>query len=127
MSAATRAKLLLWKERFHQFQNSHLTIQQFCHRIGCSATTFYYWKQIVERQADSGSAKAVGQSAAVRSTRRPAALRTAAQTSAFVPVVVRGGVVKRILVRLKDGTRIDVPSDALDVLGLILQHARRGA
>lgn len=126
MPAAACPNLSLWRKRFQQFRQSHLTIHQFCRSIGCSATTFFYWKRIVEGDSASGSPSAAGQSATAKSAGQRTAFRPSGHPSAFVPVVVRGAT-KEVVVRLNDGTRIVVPSDSLGVLELILQHARRGA
>jgi transposase-like protein len=127
MPAALSPKLSLWKKRFQQFRQSPLTIHQFCRSIGCSSTTFYYWKRLVERDSASVWPSGARHSVAGNSTGQRASFGPAAQKSAFVPVVVRGAAAKEVVVRLNDGTHIVVPCDATEVLELILQHARRGA
>lgn len=105
-------KLQLWQERFQQFRQSQQTIQVFCDSLGCAPATFHYWKH---KLATMEPAKAATKPVAA---------------SSFVPVVVRGASSlrsevnsQRIVVRVKGGTRIQLPVEALAALELILQHA----
>lgn len=106
---ASSAKLQLWRERLEQFAASQQTIQEFCREIGCSVAAYYYWQRKLSSLPGTSPDTA----------EKPA--------SAFVPVVLRHGNAKPIVVHLKDGTRILVPADALAALGLVLQHAQRVA
>ena len=105
--ANTAIQLQLWKERLEQFSQSGQSVQQYCESAGCTQATFYYWKRKI--------ATASG----------PSVSLPASQRSAFVPVVVRSNRQSRVLVCVKDGTRIAVPADALDALQSVLQHAQR--
>jgi hypothetical protein len=106
-------KLELWRDRLDQFSQGQQTVHQFCDSVGCSTATFHYWKRKLDL-ADP-SADQLGSYGAV------------VKRSAFLPVIVRGGSSRPILVRVKDGTRIAVPADALSALEVILQHAHRVA
>jgi transposase-like protein len=103
----SQKKLQLWTARFEQFQLCHQNVQQFCESLGCTPATFRYWKRKLETASGS--------------------TRSQAEASAFVPVVLRGSSSSPVIVRVKDGTRIAVPVDALSTLEIILQHAQRVA
>lgn len=105
----SQVKLQLWKERFQQFQQSHQTIEQFCQSLGCTSATFHYWQRKLESDGKSH------------------APTSPVESSAFVPVVLRGGSSNPVMVRVNDGTRITVPVDALSALEVVLQHAQRVA
>ncbi len=148
------SSLDLWKTRFDQLRQSQKTVTEFCQFIGCSSATFYRWKQKVEREIGAtaisnsgrqGHSALAGQSASVgpasRAVRSGAASRAStwatasrpsrvgsvkhSEASAFVPVVVGGAGQSWIRVRLKNGTRIEVPADALAALGVVLMNADR--
>lgn len=64
MSQSTsESKLQLWRQRFEQFNQSQLTVEQFCNSIDCSAATFYYWKQKLGRVGQANTLKAQYESA----------------------------------------------------------------
>ncbi len=129
MSQSTsESKLQLWRQRFEQFNQSQLTVEQFCNSIDCSAATFYYWKQKLGRVGQANTLKAQYESAG------QAKLRSAQDNpSAFVSVQLRGstsnavGAGRPVVLRLKDGTEVAVPTDALPALDLILRHVQRVA
>jgi hypothetical protein len=103
------SQLQLWKERLEQFSQSGQSVQKYCDSAGCTPASFYYWKRKVTTASQSGVSL------------------PAKQGSAFVPVVVRDNRSSRVLVCVKDGTRIAVPADALGALQAVLQHAQRVA
>jgi hypothetical protein len=105
----SQAKLQLWRERFQQFHQSHKTIEQFCKSLGCTSATFHYWQRKLE---SAGQLKAP---------------TSRVKSSAFVPVVLRGGSSSPVRVRVNDGTRITVPVEALAALEIVLQHSQRVA
>ena len=105
----SQAKLQLWKERFQQFHQGHQTIEQFCQSLGCTSATFHYWQRRIEPADKSKVATSL------------------VESSAFIPVVLRGGSSRPVMVRANDGTRISVPVDALSALQVVLQHAERVA
>lgn len=45
MSHASHAKAQLWANRLRQFENSSLSVAQFCQSIGCSIPSFYQWRR----------------------------------------------------------------------------------
>ena len=105
----SQAKLQLWKGRFEQFQLGHQTVQQFCESLGCTSATFHYWQRKLEPADQLKTHTNLGES------------------SAFLPVVLRGGTRMSVMVRVNDGTRIAIPVDALTALEVVLQHAQRVA
>ena len=107
--ANTAIQLQLWKERLEQFGQSDQSVQKYCESAGCTQATFYYWKRKVATAS------------------QPDANLPDSGRSAFVPIVVRGNRPARVLICAKDGTRIAVPTDALDALHSVLQHAQRVA
>jgi hypothetical protein len=107
--ANTAIQLQLWSERFKQFSQGSQSVQKYCEAAGCTPASFYYWKRKV------GTAS------------QPGVSLPASQRSAFVPIVVRDNRSSRVLVCVKDGTRIAVPVDALGALQSVLQHAHRVA
>jgi len=107
--ANTAAQLQLWKERLEQFIQCSQSVQKYCDSAGCTPASFYYWKRKVTTAS------------------QPGARLPSSQGSAFVPIVVRDNCSSRVLVCVKDGTRVVVPADALGALQAVLQHAQRVA
>ena len=89
------AKLQVWRKRFSQFEQSGLTVAQFCQSIGCSVPTFYQWRRRVEQE-------------------RP--------QPAFLQVQTSGLRAPSIEVRLPNGITIVVPLEAVDSLEQILNR-----
>lgn len=48
-------KLRLWQQRMSEFQNAHMTIEQFCKQLKLSPTTFYYWRDKLKLTAQNAS------------------------------------------------------------------------
>jgi hypothetical protein len=126
-------KLQTWQKWLEQLANSKQSPRQFCDSIGCSMTTFYYWKRRCEQAA---LAAATGSAGAIIDPRRhfadriePSGASCAAQVqSSFLPVVVRAPSSSSvILVRSQCGLKITVPADAIGALEVVLQNLRRGA
>jgi transposase-like protein len=105
----SQSKLQLWRERLKQFGQSQQSVQQFCASLGCTPPTFHYWRRKLE----------------VAGPLPTPSNRVA--SSSFVPVVVRGGSSKPLVVNVKDGTRIVVPVEALTALQIVLEHSQRVA
>ena len=107
--ANTAIQLQLWRERLEQFSQSDQSVQKYCETAGCTEATFYYWKRKVATAS------------------QPHANLPDSGRSAFVPIVVRGNLPARVLICVKDGTRIAVPADALGALQAVLPPAQRVA
>ena len=69
------ATIQLWQSRYEQFQNSKLSVEQFCDSIGCCKSALYYWRRIF---AGSSQVSATPQDRVEGS-----------RTRSFVPVLVR--------------------------------------
>lgn len=90
-------KAQLWAKRLRDFQNSSLTIVQFCNSVGCSVPTFYHWR------------KKLGGD-------RPATLAP----SSFLQVQTKSDTA--IQVKLPSGVVIIFPIEALDSLPKLLER-----
>lgn len=97
MPQSSDSKAQLWAKRLRDFQNSSLTIVQFCNSVGCSVPTFYQWRR-----------KLAGD--------RPATL---AQSS-FLQVQSKSDTA--IQVKLPSGVVIIFPIEALDSLPKLLER-----
>jgi hypothetical protein len=97
MPRSIDSKAQLWAKRLRDFENSSLTIAQFCNSVGCSVPTFYQWRK-----------KLAGDNPP-----------TLAQPS-FLQVQSKSDTA--IQVRLPSGVVIVVPIDALDSLPQILDR-----
>jgi hypothetical protein len=95
-----RAKWVLWQQRLDRFNDSELTVADFCRRVGCSVPTFYAWKRKLQAT-------------------KPIRCEPVAS---FLPVQVAGSLA--IEVRLRGGTVLELPADAVDALNLILRADR---
>jgi len=109
-------KVRLWQDRLKVLQQSQLSVQEFCQSVGCSAPTFYYWKQKLARQAfhSKGMPK-----------RSAPASKTAPDRQAFLPVLVRTASLSQAVVTLSNGIKIELQCDPIDALQLILQDIKR--
>ncbi len=127
MSQSTsESKLQLWRQRFEQFNQSQLTVEQFCNSIDCSAATFYYWKQKLGRAGQANTLKAQYESAGQAKLRKRSRQSVSfCFGSASRQHEQRGWLGRPVVLRLKDGTEVAVPTDAL--LDLILRHVQRVA
>lgn len=85
----------LWKKRLAEFEQSGLSVAQYCQSIGCSAVSFYQWR---------------------RKLRQPAG------QSAFLQVQTEEQLSAAIELRLPGGISIFVPIHAISSLPHILQQ-----
>ena len=53
MSRSSIEKRILWKKRLGKFQNSNLTVAQFCQQEQVSAASFYQWKRKLAKESQS--------------------------------------------------------------------------
>lgn len=95
-----RAKWILWQQRLDRFNDGELSVADFCRRVGCSVPTFYSWKRKLQ---------------SIKPSRRD-------PVTPFLPVQVAGSLA--IEVRLRGGTVLELPADAVDALNLILRADR---
>jgi hypothetical protein len=113
------AKVRLWQARFRQHRDSQLTIAQFCHFIGCSVASFYYWRQRLETVATNPATPSLTPKSKI-------APSTPTQSS-FLPVVVVGRTVERVSIKLGNGTMIRIPCAAIEAIHAVLKHSQRVA
>jgi transposase len=97
MPQSIDSKAQLWAKSLRDFENSSLTVAQFCRSVGCSLPTFYQWRR-----------KLAGD--------KPATL---AQSS-FLQVHTKSDTA--IQVKLPSGVVIIFPIDALDSLPKLLER-----
>jgi transposase len=88
------AKLQLWKQRIAKYQQSDLTIAQFCRSLGCSVPTFYQWKRRIEKSA----------------------------TPAFLQIETADSVDTSVEIKLPNGILIRLPIQAIDSIAQILDR-----
>jgi hypothetical protein len=90
-------KVRVWRERFLRFDDSGMTISEFCSAEGVSKSSYYAWR------------RKVGQPTGDRGV--------AAGGKLFEPVTIAFGAVK---IRLPDGTLIEVPCESAIALRTIV-------
>lgn len=122
-----------WTERLRRFENSGLTVGEFCLREGVSSASFYSWKRKL-RDADRGSSTRFDQpcsgpdppSGSRRSTNRTKhAVRPAFRAVRLTPRAETGSC---LTVRLPGGAELILSDDAdlvERVIGQLLKHATR--
>ncbi len=127
------SKLQAWQKWLEQLANSKQSPKQFCDSIGCSMTTFYYWKRRCDQAALPVATASEGTIITSRTHRAGQAESLDASAegriqSSFLPVVVRApGSSSAIVIRSRCGLKIAVPSDAIGALEVVIQNLRRGA
>jgi transposase len=97
MPQSTDSKTQLWAKRLRDFENSSLTVAQFCNSVGCSVPTFYQWRRKLVADTPATSAQ-----------------------SAFLQVQTKSDTA--IQVKLPSGVVIIFPIDALDSLPKLLER-----
>lgn len=92
-----------WRKRFAKFEDSELTVAEFCRREEVSEASFYYW------------AKRIRKSGQVESTRR--------RRSEVPPSPPVGGVSEDFVeVLVSDSIRVRMPADRLDAVADLVGH-----
>lgn len=92
-----------WRRRLEEFEDSDLTVAEFCQYEGVSTATFYNWRKKLRRDASS-----------------PGPVPVANKQPAFVPVVAAGG---DVVVSLPNGVRLDLPAGDHALIAHVLQTA----
>lgn len=93
-------KRQLWERRFRQFENSPLSVSDFCDSVGCSTASFYQWKRKLEVN---------NQTAAPVNSSQATFLQIQSQPEATIEIKLHSGIV------------ISVPIDAISTLPQILE------
>ena len=96
VSGLDGVKVRVWRERLLRFDDSGMTISEFCSAEGVSKSSFYAWRQKMGRAGDCGAA---------------------VSERLFEPVTIALGAVK---IRLPDGTLIEVPSESENALRCVV-------
>jgi len=91
------AKARLWRERFERFDEGGMTIADFCAAEGTSKASFYAWRRKLATQHQATPRK-----------KKP---------SAFEPLTITAAAV---VIRLPDGTLIEVPANSEGALRVIV-------
>ena len=107
--STNQAKLQLWKSRFEQFAKSQLSVQQFCRSVGCSVASYYHWKRKLQA-SDTAEFPCVSQS-----------------MPGFIPVTIRQDEARVVSIELPGGTKIQLPTNAIEALRLVIEHDQRAA
>ncbi|MFN7844514.1 MAG: IS66 family insertion sequence element accessory protein TnpA [Pirellula sp.] len=100
MYSSNDPKRELWERRFRQFENSPLSVTDFCDSVGCSTASYYQWKRRLE--ANHHSADPV-------SSPKAAFLQVQSQPDAAIEI------------KLHSGIMISVPVQAISTLPQILE------
>jgi transposase-like protein len=100
MHPSNDPKRQLWERRFRQFENSPLSVSDFCDSVGCSTTSFYQWKRRLKAKSHTGMP---GKS------HQATFLQVQSQPDAAIEIKLHSGVV------------ISVPVEAISTLPQILE------
>lgn len=107
------ATIQLWQSRYEQFQNSKLSVEQFCDSIGCCKSALYYWRRIFAGSSQESAT--------------PQASVEGKRTRSFVPVLVRTTESQSVVILLSDGTKIELQCDPISALNCVLQDAKKAS
>lgn len=112
---AGSSKAVEWRARLRRYEQTGLTVSEFCRREGLSAPSFYAWRRRLARGAcRRGRAGANGAGTAGR----VAARRGVAGGPAFEQVLLSGGAVVAVL--LPSGVRVELPADQVQLVRGVL-------
>jgi hypothetical protein len=100
MHSSNDPKRQLWERRFRQFENSPLSVTDFCDSVGCSTASFYQWRRRLE---------AIDHSADPVSSRQTAFLQVQSQPDAAIEIKLHSGIV------------ISIPVEVISTLPQILE------
>lgn len=92
---------LVWRERLARFDNSNLTVKQFCRQERVSDPSFYQWRKRLKKS--QSVTKAAGQSPPRSKVVKP-----------FVPVNVSGSTLAEV--EFPNGMRVRVPATNAEAL-----------
>lgn len=106
------AKWELWGRRLREFDRGHVTVAEFCRRVGVSVATFYQWQRKLASAVDgaAGRSTAVARPA-TKSGQAPGPIR-------FLPVEITAA--SQVEVLLPGGVRLSIPSREHDALRTVV-------
>ena len=108
------AKARLWRERFERFEDGGMTIAEFCVAEDTSTASFYAWRRKLAMQRQTTRDRSP-QRKKKRQKKRPR--KKLAGRGAFEPLTIAAAAV---VIRLPDGTSIEVPAASQDALRTIV-------
>lgn len=137
------AKADLWRSRLAQFHGSGQTVYEFCQQLGCSVSTFYYWKEktatqtsvrcrrnksgtaarFVELRVSPSSSHGLLSAASVTSTNDFSVTRKDADLCRQSDGLTNNSCIH---VRTPDGVRLRLPVDATATLLAVLAQIASG-
>jgi transposase-like protein len=106
-----------WRRRWERFEESSVTVAEFCRREGVSQANFYQWRKRLTRCAKSAGQAATSGAAAAR---EQAGVAHGGQT-AFVELALAAAAV--VEMELPNGVRVRVPADHEPALGAAIRAA----
>jgi hypothetical protein len=102
---SSAAKARLWRERFLRFDDDTMKVEDFCLAEGVSKSSFYNWRRKLALPKRSSSS----------------AWQQTKQTNGrgvFAPVTIAAAAM--VVIRLPDGTLIEVPTSSEQALRVIV-------
>ena len=114
------AKARLWRERFERFEDGGMTVADFCSSEGTSTASFYAWRRKLATQHQTKPDRTPRQKKKRKKKREEPQV---AGRGAFEPVTIAAAAV---VIRLPDGTRIELPANSEDALRTIVGQLVRG-
>jgi transposase-like protein len=100
MHLSNDPKRQLWERRFRQFENSPLSVSDFCDSVGCSTASFYQWKRKLEANDHTAEPARSPQAAF---------LQVQSQPDSAIEIKLHSGIV------------ISIPVEAISALPQILE------
>jgi transposase-like protein len=106
-----------WRRRWERFEDSSVTVAEFCRREGVSQANFYQWRKRLTKGATSAEQAATRGTAVAR---EQAAVAGGGQTP-FVELAWAAAAVVEI--ELPNGVRVRVPASHEPALGAAIRAA----
>ncbi len=114
------AKARLWRERFERWEDGGLTIADFCVAEGTSTASFYAWRRKLAMQRQTTRGRSPRQKK--RQKKRPT--EKLAGRGVFEPLTIATAAAA-VVIRLPDGTSIEVPANSEHALRAIVGQLMR--
>lgn len=110
-------KMAAWRRRIRRFENSTMTVPQFCDQEGVSRSAFYIWRKKVKAQAVGG----IGVATVDDRTREPRPI-----SGKFASVIVSAAQ-PPVAVRLPGDVCLELPGDNLAALQAVVAEVMQQA
>ena len=108
-------KARVWRERLARFEEGGMTIAEFCGSEGTSTASFYAWRRKLAMRHQTKPHRSPQQQKNKRQKKRQE--QQLAGRGAFEPLTIAAAAV---VIRLPDGTSIEVPAASQDALRTIV-------